>query len=217
MFLRPIWQQDSCFHLLPWVLFSLLYKHANQFQNKSEVGEKKKKHLSSFITKLSQYESSLPIPTAWKCLSTWVSEAFGFYLQLTQATQCLWASPNHLKAEKGKAKLVALSMICTVLTMWTFHVLQTAKSQECRHNCDSTQASTADLTSPLGWTKSHQMPGILLLKGENFPHGRRNVLGDKAWGTVKRENIPSPKCKDIHAIKILRIGITDEGMKTPGL
>lgn len=64
MFLRPIWQQDSCFHLLPWVLFSLLYKHANQFQNKSEVGEKKKKHLSSFITKLSQYESSLPIPTA---------------------------------------------------------------------------------------------------------------------------------------------------------
>lgn len=39
LFLRLIWKQDSCLHLLPWVLFSLLHKQAKQLQDKSKAGE----------------------------------------------------------------------------------------------------------------------------------------------------------------------------------
>lgn len=42
LFLRLVWQQDSCFHLLPLVLFSLLHKQAKQLHDKSKAGEEKK-------------------------------------------------------------------------------------------------------------------------------------------------------------------------------
>ena len=98
-----------------------------------------------------------------------------------------------------------------VLTMWTFHVLKTARSQQHRPNCYCIQSSTADLTSPPVWTNGRQTLGILSLKGEYFPQGKRSVLGDKAWGTVKSKNIPSPKHK--HIIRTHKKGITAEGMK----
>lgn len=99
----------------------------------------------------------------------------------------------------------------TVLTMWTLNALKISRSQQHRHNCNCIQVSTADLTSPLVWTNGRQTFGILALKCEYFPHRKRSILGDKAWGTVKSKNTPSPKHK--HIIKIYKTGITAEWMK----
>lgn len=129
---------------------------------------------------------------------------------MMQAVQ--WVSPTPLERGEKKPKTqVALNMNYTVLTMWTFRVLKISRSQQHRHNCDCIQGSTADLTSPLVWTNGRQTLGILSLKCEYFPHGKRSVLGDKACGTVKSKTIPSPKHK--HIIKIHKTGITAEWMK----
>lgn len=40
LFSRSTWQQDSGFHQLPWVLFSL-YKQDKQLQDKPKTGKKK--------------------------------------------------------------------------------------------------------------------------------------------------------------------------------
>lgn len=123
-----------------------------------------------------------------------------------------WLPPTAL--ERGEKKLetqVPLEMSYTELTVWTFHVLGTGKSRQHRYNCNCIQTSTADLTSPIVWTNGHQTLGILSLKCKYFPHGKRSVVGNKAWGTVKRKNISFPKQK--HIIKILKTDITAEGMK----
>lgn len=69
LFLRLVWQQDSCFHLLPLVLFSLLHKQAKQLHDKSKAGEEKK-ILNFFINKLFQDRSSLSIPAAYESFLT---------------------------------------------------------------------------------------------------------------------------------------------------
>lgn len=44
----------------------------------------------------------------------------------------------------------------------------------------------------LVWTNSRQTLGIFSLKCEYFPHEKRSVLGDEAWGTVRSKTYPPP-------------------------